>query len=86
MPEKLKLEHPVLVALLLALAVVAVYLPVAQFDFTNYDDTHYVTRNPQVLKGLSWEGVRWAFTQGYSRQLASGDLAVAHARLPALRA
>ncbi len=66
MPAKLKLEHPVLIALLLALAVAAVYLPVLQFDFTNYDDPYYVTRNPQVLKGLSWEGVRWAFTQGYS--------------------
>ena len=66
MPEKLKLDYPVLIALLLALAVAAVYLPVVGFNFTNYDDTFYVTGNPQVLKGLTWEGVSWAFTRGYS--------------------
>jgi tetratricopeptide (TPR) repeat protein len=65
MPEK-HLSHPVLVAVLLALAVVAVYLPVVGFEFTNYDDTHYVTGNPQVLKGLTLEGVSWAFTRGHS--------------------
>jgi tetratricopeptide (TPR) repeat protein len=66
MLEKSKLEHPVLIALLLALVVVAVHLPVVRFDFTNYDDNEYVTRNPQVLKGLTWEGARWAFTHGHS--------------------
>ena len=66
MPAKLKLEHPVVVGLFLALAVAAVYWPVAGFEFTNYDDTFYVTGNPQVLKGLTWEGARWAFTHGYS--------------------
>ncbi len=30
--------------------------------FVNYDDTNYVTRNPQVTVGLSAAGVRWAFT------------------------
>jgi protein O-mannosyl-transferase len=66
MPEKQNLNHPGLVVGLLALSVVAVYLPVVGFEFTNYDDTYYVTRNPQVLKGLTWEGVSWAFTHGYS--------------------
>jgi protein O-mannosyl-transferase len=66
MPEKQNHNHPVLVAVLLVLAVGAVYLPVVGFEFTNYDDTYYVTRNPHVLQGLTWEGVRWAFTQGYS--------------------
>jgi tetratricopeptide (TPR) repeat protein len=31
-------------------------------DFVNYDDHLYVTQNPQVQGGLSWDGVRWAFT------------------------
>ena len=66
MPEKQHLNHPVLVAVLLALAVMAVYLPVVGFEFTNYDDTHYVTANPHVLQGLTWESVGWAFTHGYS--------------------
>jgi tetratricopeptide (TPR) repeat protein len=33
-------------------------------DFVNYDDPDYVTANPQVRAGLSFEGVRWAFTSG----------------------
>ncbi|MCX6927392.1 MAG: tetratricopeptide repeat protein [Verrucomicrobia bacterium] len=66
MLEQLKLDRPILIAFLLALAVAAVYGPVLGFDFTNYDDTCYVTGNPHVLKGLTWEGVCWAFTHGYS--------------------
>jgi tetratricopeptide (TPR) repeat protein len=30
--------------------------------FVNYDDTNYVTRNPQVTAGLSAAGARWAFS------------------------
>jgi protein O-mannosyl-transferase len=31
-------------------------------DFLNYDDILYVTKNPLVQAGLTWEGVGWAFT------------------------
>jgi protein O-mannosyl-transferase len=30
--------------------------------FVSLDDEPYVTANPQVLNGLSWAGLRWAFT------------------------
>lgn len=40
----------------------AVYWPVGQFDFVNYDDNIRVYENPHVTRGLTWEGVRWAFT------------------------
>ena len=30
--------------------------------FINYDDLEYVTENAYVLNGLSWAGVKWAFT------------------------
>jgi len=46
----------------LAVATVAVYWPVGGYDFTNFDDPGYVSENPHVLAGLTWEGVRWAFT------------------------
>jgi protein O-mannosyl-transferase len=62
MPEKLKLEHPVLIALLLALAVVAVYWPVTCYDFVNLDDPAYVTTNPHVQRGLTWDSIGWALT------------------------
>lgn len=46
----------------LAVAVVAIYLPVLHFDFITFDDPVYVTENPQVQAGLSAAGVVWAFT------------------------
>ncbi len=53
---------PALVCLLLAVITLAVFWPVTGFDFINLDDTSYVTENVQVQSGLSWEGLRWAFT------------------------
>ncbi|GMV91640.1 MAG: hypothetical protein AMXMBFR82_14180 [Candidatus Hydrogenedentota bacterium] len=47
---------------LIALATCAVYWPVGGHDFVNYDDTLYVTRNAEVQAGLTWEGLRWAFS------------------------
>src|SRR5436190_646420 len=52
-------------ALLLAIGTLLVYWPARHFEFTNYDDEDYVYRNPTVTKGLSGEGVRWAFTTGF---------------------
>jgi protein O-mannosyl-transferase len=60
MPEKPKLEQPVVIALLLALAVIAVYWEVGSFDFTNYDDPEYFSENSHVLAGLNWENLKWA--------------------------
>jgi protein O-mannosyl-transferase len=51
-----------LICLLLGLVTLAVYWPVFQCDFVNYDDDLYVTKNPWVQSGLTWEGLRWAFT------------------------
>ncbi len=50
-----------LLAALLALATLAVYWPATRCGFINYDDPDYVTANPQVLAGLNWESVKWAF-------------------------
>lgn len=52
------------ICLLLAAATAAVYWRVLGFEFTNYDDWDYVTRNPQVQAGLTWETIKWAFTTG----------------------
>lgn len=32
------------------------------YGFINYDDPVYLTNNPRVLAGLTWDGVVWAFT------------------------
>jgi tetratricopeptide (TPR) repeat protein len=47
--------------LLLFLITLAVYLPVLQNGFINYDDNDYVTENQVVRQGLTWQGCRWAF-------------------------
>ncbi|MEW6303127.1 MAG: tetratricopeptide repeat protein [Verrucomicrobiota bacterium] len=46
---------------LLAFLVVALYWPVRDFEFLDFDDHLYAT-NAKVLAGLSLDGVRWAFT------------------------
>ena len=56
------MSRPRLIALLLALATLAVYLPAARHGFVNCDDDVYVTANPMVEQGLTWAGVKWAFT------------------------
>lgn len=55
-----------LTALLLALTALAVYLPVARHGFIIYDDGDYVTNNPMVENGLTWAGIKWAFTTFHS--------------------
>jgi len=52
----------VLIAVLLAAACLVVFAQTTRFDFINYDDDGYVTENQWVRPGLTWEGVRWAFT------------------------
>ena len=47
---------------LLAAATVAVFWQVSRHEFVNYDDPAYVTFNPVVQQGLTWPGVKWAFT------------------------
>jgi len=42
------------------------YWGVGQHGFINLDDPEYITQNPHVLGGLTWENVRWAFSTGYA--------------------
>jgi tetratricopeptide (TPR) repeat protein len=55
-----------LVLLFLALLALATFWPVLGSEFISYDDGDYVFRNPPVLRGLTWAGVRWAFTTGHA--------------------
>jgi tetratricopeptide (TPR) repeat protein len=49
-------------AVLLVLVTIALYWPAMQCGFINFDDPEYVSENPHVQGGLSWEGVKWAFS------------------------
>jgi len=56
-PQKRRL----ILCLLLALATLALYNPVTRAPFLNYDDPIYVTGNPQVRAGLTWNTIVWTF-------------------------
>ncbi|MEI7671728.1 MAG: hypothetical protein WCK00_06415, partial [Deltaproteobacteria bacterium] len=51
-----------LICLLLALVTIAVFLPVKDHEFNNYDDRPYITENTNVRAGLTLPGAQWAFT------------------------
>lgn len=50
-----------LISALLAAAVLAVYAPVAGYDFIALDDAQYVKDNANINSGFSWQNVKWAF-------------------------
>lgn len=51
-----------LVVFLLVSLILGTYAQVKNFEFITYDDDLYVTANEQVKKGLTWEGIRWAYS------------------------
>jgi len=55
-----------IISLCLIAAITVSYLQVIHFDFVGYDDELYVTENPHVQKGISLEGIKWAFTTFHS--------------------
>jgi protein O-mannosyl-transferase len=54
------------IGLALALVTLLVYLPGKHDNFINYDDDDYVTENSAVQNGLTWAGIKWAFTTGHA--------------------
>jgi tetratricopeptide (TPR) repeat protein len=51
-----------LICLGLALGTWLACSPLPHCGFINYDDPDYVTHNPHVKRGLTWEDLSWAFT------------------------
>ncbi len=66
MLEQIRNHRYLLVSILLAVATFAVYLPVWNHEFVQYDDDVYVTKNSNVQSGFSWQSIKWAFTSGYA--------------------
>jgi protein O-mannosyl-transferase len=56
----------VALAALLALTTAWAYAPIAANGFLTHDDQVYVTQNPVVQEGLTWHGVKWAFTSTHA--------------------
>jgi tetratricopeptide (TPR) repeat protein len=55
-----------LICLLLVLLTLALYQPVTNHGFINFDDDLYITGNSHVNAGLTWSGIAWAFRSGYA--------------------
>ena len=54
------------ICVFLAVAVWLIYGQTLHHDFVNYDDEDYVTGNAQVSRGVTLEGIVWAFTHMHS--------------------
>jgi len=48
-----------------AWTLLAVYQQTLGFGFVNFDDPLYISSNPHIADGLTWEGLRWAFFSRY---------------------
>lgn len=57
-----KIKVDLCLMLLLALMVGGLLASAAHFDFINFDDNIYVTQNPPVSSGMSFENLQWAFS------------------------
>ncbi len=56
------MRRNVLILLGLSLLSAAVFAQTRNFEFINYDDPGNVSARPELRNGLTWPGVRWAFT------------------------
>jgi tetratricopeptide (TPR) repeat protein len=65
-PRRPSFEPVLLVCLALTAVTLAVYARVWTHDFVGLDDHDYIMGNAPVLKGLTADGVVWAFTTGHS--------------------
>jgi hypothetical protein len=52
----------VALGLLLIVGTLALYSPVRNHDFVNFDDDAYISKNPYVTSGLTLKTAGWAFT------------------------
>jgi tetratricopeptide (TPR) repeat protein len=59
--ESARQRPSLLLGLILCLVTLALYAPMLQNDFINFDDEGYITDNPWVTKGLTGPGILWAF-------------------------
>jgi tetratricopeptide (TPR) repeat protein len=61
-----KNKYLLMICIFLTIATLLAFWQVNHCDFVHYDDNIYVTKNDQTQKGISLEGIRWAFTTGHT--------------------
>lgn len=60
--QSIEANLDLILAAALALATAALYARCGRFGFVNFDDGAYVWSNPDLPLGLTWAGLRYAFT------------------------
>ena len=60
--DVLRARLDLILAVALATLTIAVYAPVRDFEFVNYDDNVYVVENAHIGQGLSRANVLWSLT------------------------
>ena len=55
-----------LICLTLVIATFVVFYQVRSFEFVNFDDVGYVSKNPNIQAGITLGAIKWAFTSGYA--------------------
>lgn len=60
-------NQKLIIYIVLTVIALAVFGQVYQFDFINIDDDIYVTDNRYVQSGITWDGLRWAFSTTHAQ-------------------
>ena len=55
-----------IVYVFLAIVTLAVFWQVSQFEFINFDDDFYITKNFHIQSGITLDGIRWALSTTYA--------------------
>jgi tetratricopeptide (TPR) repeat protein len=55
-----------IIIVFIAVSVLAAYWQVGGFDFVNFDDPVYITTNKDIRHGLTFDGLKFAFTYVYA--------------------
>jgi tetratricopeptide (TPR) repeat protein len=58
-------RRTVIIGAALSAVTLAVFWPLIHHDFISYDDAIYITENPHVRSGFTWENFTWAFQTGH---------------------
>src|SRR5665213_2146931 len=61
MTQIMETRHCRWISLALFAGAVLLYFPAASFEFVDFDDPAFITSNPLVLGGISWNGILQSF-------------------------
>jgi hypothetical protein len=66
MPDYKNKSRMLFISLALVLVTVITYWQIYRCGFIDFDDPLYVTENKIVQDGLTWQGIKWAFTTSHA--------------------